>query len=55
MYPDDDLPASVCETCQSDIIYCYEFKTKCKKSDSMWQLLLKDEIKYTEQQTDIEW
>lgn len=44
MYPEEDLPSNICESCLSDVIYCYEFKVKFEKSQSILQSLLKNQI-----------
>ncbi|CAH2108127.1 unnamed protein product [Euphydryas editha] len=39
---DESLPFQLCVTCQHDVIHCYRFKLKCKKTDDILRSLMKE-------------
>ncbi|CAH0581189.1 unnamed protein product [Chrysodeixis includens] len=49
---EDGLPTSICELCQTQMVHCYEFKTKCEKSNCMLKSLLKGDLFAKDEITD---
>ncbi|KAM3964277.1 uncharacterized protein ACR2FA_001767 [Aphomia sociella] len=40
--PDDGLPLRICKLCKSQVEYCYDFKSKCEKSECTLRSILKE-------------